>query len=364
MKSFEKTKEGNEFDSFFRTESVFTGEYWDEFSLFGSDRPLKTLVIGCGNGACIRPILASAPKTHLTLIDIDKNALAATKSIYQEHFEKLKFKTLHKDACNLESLEGGYDLIWLDIYTDKGFPDFLNFGGYFVNLKKLLSTTGTLAINVFTTPAFFAVNSLGKAESYFLKRMKSLFEKPQLIPFRRNVTIFSKPWAEDSSITASLKPMDKLMRKTQRIRISNSFELSPLSIVHRLPTFKEISREMMGRWESFDASRQDTLVPNSERIHQVLLDHHGTKNSILGLYRGHEQLLPEVPTLMGAFIGSGNSQHLLYLESLLEIAPVILERSKNILIHFYLPQITAIAANLSSCPPTLVKKIDALITRI
>ena len=362
--SFEKTKEGNEQDSFFRTDTIFTGDYWDEFSLFGSDRPLKTLVIGCGNGACIRPILSSAPGTDLTLIDIDKKALETTEAIYQEHFPKLKFKTLNLDASNLEVLEGGYDLIWLDIYTDKGYLSFLNFDVYFSNLKSMLSKDGLLAINAFTTPTFFAAESLGKAESLLLKKMKSLFEDPQMLPYRRNITIFSKPWGEYTSSNNSLKPIDQLIRKIQRVRIAHSFEIKSSTKSTRLPSFNEINSEMQSNWKLFEKSRAGTSAPNSKLIHEVLLDSFSSKQSILSLFDGHDLALPEIPVLMAAFIRSGCNHHSLYLESLFEVASVVIKRSKNIFIHYYLPQIAAISANTSMNQTFILEKFDSILAYI
>lgn len=363
-KSFEKTKEGNELDSYFRTDSVFTGDYWDEFSLFGSDRPLKTLVIGCGNGACIRPILSSAPTTDLTLIDIDQTALETTEAIYQEYFPKLKFKTLNLDASNLESLTGGYDLIWLDIYTDHGYLSFLNFDGYFAKLKSLLSSKGMLAINAFTTPTFFAAESLGKAESFLLEKMQSLFKEPQILPYRRNITIFSKPWIEPSSSNQSLKPIDQMIRKIQKIRLANPFEVPSFSESLRLPSFKEVNSEMQVRWKRFEQSRAETGAPNSQIIHDVLLDSFSTKGSIRELFQGHELSLPEIPVLMGAFIRSGCNHHSLYLESLFDLAPLVLERSKNLFIHYYLPQMAAIAANTSMNQSFALERVDSLLNTI
>lgn len=350
------------YDSKLRTHQVFMGDYWDEFGLLSYPEIKKALVLGCGSGSCIRPLLSNAPKMKITLVDNDADALKKCTEIYSKYFPEINFEVINQDASFVESFGSNYDLIIVDTYTDKGYTSFLNFSGYFEKLEHALSDSGILAINCFTVPTFLS-SGISNAETFFIEILSKSFSKIRTFPFRRNITILASkhPIPNERVDNSRLNEIDSIVFESQIIRKKNrEYQVTnPLNnrSVKCLPLFEQIGREMNASWIEHDSLRKEKTIPTSSYIHSILTNSHLHPDHVTDFFNGHNDPLVDIPVIMGSLTSDGSNNSTVFLTSILEVIHEVKKRNLQSFYHFYLPQLVSIAAHMEVSDKDTLKKI-------
>src|SRR5262245_51855113 len=75
-------------------DSIFTGQYWDEFALTGSfvKPDAKVLILGFAMGGGVRSLLSSVEKAAITGVDADGKILDDASALYRTHFPQIQIE--------------------------------------------------------------------------------------------------------------------------------------------------------------------------------------------------------------------------------------------------------------------------------
>ncbi|MEK7790895.1 MAG: hypothetical protein AAB309_04645, partial [Deltaproteobacteria bacterium] len=216
------------FESYFLPHKVFSGNYWDEFSLpsllLGSKQ--RILMLGLGKGAAIRPFLASGAKCEIVTVDHDEDTIRAAKEIFSSFFPCIPFETIHADA--FEYLKRGhrkkFDIVWVDLYSKEGHVDLIANPGFYVLLESALKRNGIVAINSLGLPPQLNPIAADTITNLTLCHLSSLFKTVGFLPYRRNYTIMATQKDRFSGITGGafhpdLKEWDRLVLGIQTLRV-------------------------------------------------------------------------------------------------------------------------------------------------
>ncbi len=251
------------FESYFLPHKVFSGNYWDEFSLpsllLGSKQ--RILMLGLGKGAAIRPFLASGAKCEIVTVDHDEDTIRAAKEIFSSFFPCIPFETIHADA--FEYLKRGhrkkFDIVWVDLYSKEGHVDLIANPGFYVLLESALKRNGIVAINSLGLPPQLNPIAADTITNLTLCHLSSLFKTVGFLPYRRNYTIMATQKDRFSGITGGafhpdLKEWDRLVLGIQTLRVGkmkSSPFIKPKPLAEIPLSFQGTTFQMRARWPAF-----------------------------------------------------------------------------------------------------------------
>ena len=135
--------------------------------------PRKILVIGGGDGGCVREILKHKSVEKLTMVEIDKLVVDCSKKYLPGISSKLNHPKL--DLCIEDAVEfvkgrsSNFDVIIVDSTDPVGFASPLTTESFFRSAKKILKENGIYAAQ--TQGPFFESKSM----SVISKRLKKIF---------------------------------------------------------------------------------------------------------------------------------------------------------------------------------------------
>lgn len=249
--------------SFFVPNKIFSGQYWDEFSLpslLVKQKEQRVLMLGLGQGAGIRPILATGLVSEIIGVDSDKDAIESTEETYATFFPLLKFKTVVSDATeDLKTCKNDeWDVIWVDLYTTTGYPEAVLEASFFELLHKKIKQDGAIAINAFGLPPQLNPIAADTATNFLLYRLNQTFKHVGFLPLRRNHTLFASKENGFSTISSvefndDLKESDRLIFNIQKLRLKHIQSYNFVEpLLDSIPlTFEDITSQMRKRWPHF-----------------------------------------------------------------------------------------------------------------
>ncbi|MBI2027910.1 MAG: hypothetical protein HYS98_08955 [Deltaproteobacteria bacterium] len=248
-------------ESFFLPHQIYSGKYWDEFSLPSLllDFPHRVLMLGLGQGAGLRPILATGQVKEIVAIDNDISAIQETQRIYKKFFPKLQFSCIHQNAKEfLESnTSNTFDIIWVDLYSSDGYGSDISNPSFYKLLKKMITPQGIIALNSFGLPPH--LNPLGNDTfaNLILFQLHTNFSHVRYLPYRRNFTFFASnnifPLPPFVLPQEHLKQGDKLVSQIQKLRLCSIIKSVPQqpNTETNSSAFIELQKKMSLRWFPF-----------------------------------------------------------------------------------------------------------------
>lgn len=200
------------FESYTDTSSVFSGQYFDDFSLPSQLRPhlnQKVLMLGLGLGSGVRPILASNQVSSVVGVDADPLSVAAAGHFFSEHFPELSLRIERADAfAFLKNTEdGSFDTIWIDLFDKDGFSSCLADRRFFEMLPSKLTRDGIVAINAFTIPVFLGMFAEHSPEARISASLKETFDNVGFFPYRRNITLLASNAPLENNLLRERSPL-------------------------------------------------------------------------------------------------------------------------------------------------------------
>ncbi len=262
---FKRVGEDNphSFESYFLPHKVFSGNYWDEFSLPSlllSSRQ-RILMLGLGKGAAIRPFLASGAECEIVTVDHDEDTIGAAKEIFSSFFPRILFETIHADAFEYlkRRSEKKFDIVWVDLYSKEGHVDLIADPGFYALLEGVLKRNGIVAINSLGLPPQLNPIAADTTTHLSLYHLSGLFKTVGFLPYRRNYTLMATQKDHFPKITRGdfhpdLKEGDRLVLNIQRLRLGKMKSpsvIKPRPVVEIPLSFQGTTLQMRARWPEF-----------------------------------------------------------------------------------------------------------------
>ena len=106
--------------------------------------PTRSLILGLGGGTSAILINKLWPKTKILGIEIDPIMVKLAKKYFNlDSIKNLSIKITDAKTFN----KGKYDLILVDTYQGKTYPDFAKSQSFFMHLKDMISPKGLIIFN-------------------------------------------------------------------------------------------------------------------------------------------------------------------------------------------------------------------------
>ncbi|MFS0593219.1 hypothetical protein AB1L05_16680 [Cytobacillus horneckiae] len=350
----------NSIESLISSDRIFVGNQPDDFGIGGViSSGNKVLMLGLGFGGSIRPLISTIEDVQITAIDSDLNILNACSAIMNSYFPLLKnIKYIHGDATNFENytLEK-FDLICIDIYTEKGYPDFIFNDNFWSKVSESLTKDGKVIVNSWGLPyhlnPLFGNSPQKGIANMLIKNYKSVYS----LPYRRNITfICSNSLIEAKRINSmyELNVIDKLhldlflYRFTHSEKINFSSENEDVSI---LKNRDDIDNEMGIRWPSLISNINKHLEGNdlekidNKSLKELVYDEDRATKVIISQLKNNDIEASFFPISIGALAFSESNKIDWFSRWLAENSKLLYEINPQWLINHALWQVLSIAAN-------------------
>jgi hypothetical protein len=353
------------FESYFFPHKVFSGNYWDEFSLpsllLGSKQ--RILMLGLGKGAAIRPFLASGAECEIITVDHDEDTIHTAKEIFSSFFPGILFETIHADA--FEYLKSGhgkkFDIVWVDLYSKEGHVDLISNPEFYALLESALKMNGIVAINSLGLPPQLNPIAADTITHLTLYHLSGLFKTVGFLPYRRNYTVMATQEDHFPGVTnkggdfhPDLNEWDRLVLRIQTLRVGRMkffpvIQPRPLAEIPR--SFQGITSQMRGRWPAFiqkfnhfgekkircwkGLGEARDLIPFMQNIHiaretlHALLLERNEMAVIFPLFLSSQKMDSHLPTDW-------------FVQYFLQCWSFIYEADPDNFIHYFLPHVAAL----------------------
>lgn len=351
------------FESYFLPHKVFSGNYWDEFSLpsllLGSEQ--RILMLGLGKGAAIRPYLASGAACEIVTVDHDEETIRTAKDIFSSFFPRIVFETIHADA--FEYLKRGpgkkFDIVWVDLYSKEGHADLIADPEFYALLKSALKRNGIAAINSLGLPPQLNPIAADTITHLALYHLRGLFKTVGFLPYRRNYTLMATQEDHFPDITRGdfhpdLKAWDRLVLRIQTLRLGKMKTcdvIKPRPLAEIPLSFQGITLQMRARWPAFIhklnqfgekkikgwkglGEAKDLIlfmqnIPMARETLQALLLERNEMAIIFPLFLSSQKMDSHLPTEW-------------FVQYFLQHGSLIYEASPDNFIHYFLPHAAAL----------------------
>lgn len=132
-------------------------------AMFAHENPKKVLIIGGGDGGCLREALKHGPEKAV-MVELDKEVVEVSKKYLPElsdgAFDDERVELVFGDGKKyIEKTEEKFDVVILDLTDPKGPSKFLYTKEFYESVKEKLSKGGTVALHCstpFNYPETFA----------------------------------------------------------------------------------------------------------------------------------------------------------------------------------------------------------------
>lgn len=238
---------------------IFCGQYWDEYGCVGLlgpfGRPSSVLMLGLGDGAAIRPILASGKVRQLTCVDSDESCIARCRRIYAENFPLIEFRTVQAEALEyLSKSTEQFDVIVVDLYTHVQYAPVVFADNFQDLLSERLHQSGHIVCNAYGIPTHLRPFEGSSPQAFLARRFHERWGSVFYLPYRRNVTLIVghnlRPEIDMGVQFSGLRLGDRLALELIRFRLQSilEVELDDAEFSLDLTRHSEIDSEMRRRW--------------------------------------------------------------------------------------------------------------------
>ncbi|WP_340027396.1 hypothetical protein MHB71_20055 [Paenibacillus sp. FSL H7-0940] len=308
---------------------IFVGNQPDDFGIASVLAPGKrVLMLGLGYGGSIRSLLAGIENIELHIIDNDPNIIKSCSSLFQDVFPDIHNRVhyIQGDASGFsEIIEGKFDAICIDTYTNDGYPDFI-FGDTFWNqVKETLSPGGISIVNAMGLPTHLYPLQGDTPQARVLHQMRTQMNYVYSMPYRRSLTFIcsnEEPQAKEVELQYELKKFDELiinmfpMRWNMARRVN--IGMTPSKYTNHVSGLQEdIDKEMNARWPDFIKILNRGLVAcgytkiEAKDLKALLFD--SVRSSILTEWLLNNDYIEEaafIPNFVGTLSYTEDAQHM------------------------------------------------------
>lgn len=138
-------------------------------ALYLNPNPSRILVIGLGGGTLPMTLRALLPDALIDAVEIDPAVVTAARAYFGfKEDEKLKVFTEDGRVFVKKAIkaEAKYDLIMLDAFEDDYIPEHLLTREYLEEVKRILTPTGVVAANTFSSSGLYPYESATYAAAF------------------------------------------------------------------------------------------------------------------------------------------------------------------------------------------------------
>ena len=247
---------------------IFQGTNSDDLASVAARKPdLKNvLILGAGLGACLLPLSVFPSIEAVTVVDL----VQYESPLLERGTFQFDLDNVVEDALTYcRQCRRQYDLIFVDLYTDEGYCEFLGSSEFYSLLASCLTDSGIIAINCSDIPGYLLPLSGATNSTAIAARLSRQLRYVSGICNRRNVTLFgSNHWADTlEPVQVSLEPLCEARMKlavaraeamqllnmgNQEIEFHHQFENIAITAANRMSV-------MIGKFPQLPISRNESL---------------------------------------------------------------------------------------------------------
>ncbi len=316
-------------ESVLANDRIFVGNQPDDFALAGFLAPgNRVLMLGLGYGGAIRSLIAGVRDIELHIVDYDASIIKSCSSLFADVFPEISnaINYVHGDAsCFDELIQGKFDAICIDTYTDEGYPDFLFSDDFWEKVKHRLTSNGVAIINSMGLPTHLHPLQGDTPQARLVNQLKVHMNHVYSLPYRRSLTLVC---SNDTPQLRSIKPQYPLKKFDELIfnlfplrwtlATKSNMDMKPSKYTNYVSGIRtDIDQEMNARWSTFIQLLSKGLVAcgfekiQATDLKSVLYDQ--VRGSLLTewlLRNGHVAEAAFIPNFMGTLAYTEDSPHM------------------------------------------------------
>lgn len=148
----------------------------------------EVVMFGVGGGGVLFQLERAYPASSIIAVDYDPEIIRLGKKYFG--FEKLKRTTfVISDARKFiteRKNQKQFDLVVIDLYIGNDVPDFATSVAFLKGMRKLLTPTGSVMMN------YFSSKNQPKNAKLLLDKLSKIFQSVNSVPNKRNIFFFCR----------------------------------------------------------------------------------------------------------------------------------------------------------------------------
>lgn len=345
-------------DTILNPQSIFTGNYWDEFAFASILTPYggDVLLLGLALGGGIRPILSESKEICIFAVDICAESVFKCEELYAQSFPLINFHSIVEDALSfLATNNKKFNTIFSDLYTSEGHLKEQFLESNLKNIKKNLVDQGVACWNIFGLGNHLNPFIKNSPLNYALSKIQDEFNFVYVVPHRRNATII----ASDSEIQIGVPLKNVLLTKIDQLVLDSSY-IKLTNVEHsKLDTcvtaelsFDDIYRNQSYAWSKFvqyvNSNSHETMLPlfmDHITFAKFIAHDENARPFISNLILGDELIALFLPTFLTAYAIEIDLDLSWFIDLISKHYVDLIKNNKKLFYLYYMPCVTSLLAS-------------------